>query len=864
MTKRPLPTWLLLILGPLCLGGLVTYWMFSFTPKNGGPEQEPGGHETLPVLGVLPEFMLTDQDGHSLGLKQLLGKAWVANFVFTRCAATCPTQTKNLATLQGKLKDSSLKDQVRLVSFSVDPEYDTSQVLKDYAERNGANRDYWYFVNGPVDDVLSLSRQGFKLAAEQAGKGNATPTHSSQFVLVDQWGQIRGYYDGVSAQGLEDIWRDLNVVMAEQTPTAMPIAESAALRDPTQKLDVVLKDIAWLQTRQHEQVEEAKRWTVYHDFSFTDRLYESGITFRNRTVDDATNLYKPVHYDHGNGIAVADVDGDGLLDIYFVNQVGACQLWRNLGGGKFEDITTRAGVALPDPIKVSATFVDVNNDGFPDLFVTTVRGGNHLFLNDGKGRFTDVTEKSGLAKMGHYSAAVFFDYDRDGLVDLFLCEVGQYSSDNLRTVTAPIGAGGEKDPKSYQYYEGFADAFSGHLKPERAGKCLLFRNLGDGKFVDVTKEVGLEHAGWTGDATPIDVNGDGWPDLYVLNMQGNNEYYENQGGRRFVKKSRGVFPQTPWGAMGVKVFDYNNDGKFDLFVTDMHSDMSAIVKPTKEEEKRKSRIVWPADFLGTKGTNIFGNALFEGQGGGAFKEVSDAANAENFWPWGLSVGDLNADGYQDVFITAGMSFPFRYGINSVLLNDGGKRFVDSEFVLGVEPRRGGRTAMPWFVQQPTGANKVLGRPLTVWSSLSSRSSVIFDLDDDGDLDIVTNEFNAEPMVLISNLSDRKKIHYLKVKLTGSMTPYGKVAVPAAALPAPGPRSNRDGLGATVRVRCGTHNYYQFNDGKSGYLSQSSMPLYFGLGDADTVDEIEVLWPSGKKQSVPGPLKTNTLLTIREP
>src|SRR5215471_18596234 len=129
----------------------------------------------------------------------------------------------------------------------------------------------------------------------------------------------------------------------------------------------------WLRKLAAEQANAAKDTTVFHDFQFTDRFAESGITFRNSIVDDAGRAYKAVHYDHGNGIAIADVDGDGLLDIYFVNQVGGNQLWRNLGGGRFENITESAGVAVPDKISVSASFADIDNDGDQDLYVTTVR-----------------------------------------------------------------------------------------------------------------------------------------------------------------------------------------------------------------------------------------------------------------------------------------------------------------------------------------------------------------------------------------------------------------------------------------------------------------------------------------------------------
>ncbi len=142
-----------------------------------------------------------------------------------------------------------------------------------------------------------------------------------------------------------------------------------------------------LAARKKAQLETVNQFKVFHQFNFTDKLKESGITFEQHIVEDAGRYYKQVHYDHGNGIAVANVNGDGLYDIYFVNQVGGNQLWKNLGGGKFKDITEEAGVGVPGRISVTASFADVNNTGHQDLFVTTVRGGNLLFKNDGHGTF---------------------------------------------------------------------------------------------------------------------------------------------------------------------------------------------------------------------------------------------------------------------------------------------------------------------------------------------------------------------------------------------------------------------------------------------------------------------------------------------
>ncbi len=594
-------------------------------------------------------------------------------------------------------------------------------------------------------------------------------------------------------------------------------------------------EIDWLLRRKADQLKRAVDYKPFHDFKFVDRLQESGITFREGVTDDSTKNYKADHYDHGSGIAIADVDGDGLYDIYFVNQDGCNELWRNTGGGHFENITEKAGVGLCKQISVAASFADIDNDGKPDLFVTTVRHGNHLFHNLGGGKFEDITEQSGLAYSGHSSGAMFFDYNRDGLLDLFLSNVGRYTLNDK-------GRDG--------YYIGLADAFSGQLYPDRNEPCILYKNLGNNHFQDVTKTSGITTCGWNGDAAFVDLDNTGYPDLYVLNMQGNNHFYVNEHGDHFVDKTDQYFPKTPWGAMGVKFFDFNNDGLMDLFITDMHSDMSYDLGYDEwNQEKSKSTMMWADSFMVGHAKSIFGNAFYKNLGNDKFEEISDKIGVESYWPWGVSVDDLNADGFQDMFITAGMSYHFRYGINSLLLNDAGKKFVDSEFLLGVEPRPGNQTVAPWFDVDCSGADTThrdcTGHDgkFTVLGSLSTRSSVIFDIDGDGALDIVTNEFNAAPRVLISDLAQHKKISYLKINLVGV-------------------KSNREGIGAKVTVAAGGLKITKVMDGKSGYLSQSDYPLYFGLGDAEQIDSIEVLWPSGAKQTVPH-TDRNGVLTIVE-
>ena len=809
---------------------IAIYFRFNRTE----PDKTEGiilSKKSPPVLGLLPEFELTDQAVETFGSRQLRGKAWIANFIFTRCTATCPAQTAKISEFQGQLQDSPLWDEVRFVSFTVDPEHDTPQVLSEYAKNANADVQHWKFLTGEREVIWRLSKDGFKLPVSENTDPTIAITHSPKVMLVDPYLRIRGIYEVTTKEGLARLRHGLDQVLMEKVPEP-----EEAINPP------------WLAARREAQLKTVDKFKVFHDFSFTDGIEESGILFRNKIVDDVGKNYIPVHYDHGNGLAIADVDGDGNLDLYFVTQAGSNGLWRNLGNGRFEDITEQAGVAVQNKIGVTASFADIDNDGDPDLYTTTVRGGNMLFENLGGGQFKDISQASGLNHKGHSSAAVFFDYNRDGLLDVYLTNVGKYTSDKVLTVTMEQ-ARGEKEAE-YKFFSGFADAFSGHLpEKKRSERSILFKNLGNNRFEDISKKVKLQDESWTGDASPVDFNQDGWIDLYVLNMQGDDQYYVNVGGEYFEKKSREFFPLTPWGAMGVKTFDFENDGDMDLFITDMHSDMSEQVGP--ERESYKSRQQWPESMLLTQGKSIWGNAFYRNNGKGDFEEVSDQIGAENYWPWGISVGDLNADGFDDVFIASSMNFPFRYAVNSLLLNNQGSEFLSSEFILGIEPRPDGRFAEPWFELDCDGEDKdhalAKGRSgrAVIWSALGTRSSVMFDLDNDGDLDIVTNEFNSRPMVLISNLSEKHdKLNYLKVKLVGE-------------------KSNRDGLGAVVRVRTGSQTYMKVHDGQSGYLSQSLYPLYFGLNEVTNVDEIKVTWPSGNKQTVLGPIDVNRTIKVKE-
>jgi cytochrome oxidase Cu insertion factor (SCO1/SenC/PrrC family) len=790
----------------------------------------------LPVLATLPEFVLQDQDGRSYDLYELRGRVWVADFIFTRCAGTCPRITESMVKLADDVGKQPYGKNVRFVSFTVDPDHDSMYVLNDYAQRHHANLARWKFLRGTAGAIGALVRDGFRLPMADQNDPAMPINHSQEFVVVDRTGRVRGAFDALSEKGAREV--RAAVAQLEAEPEPIDIYVPANVNSPP-----------WLGPRMEEQVNNAQKIVAGHDLRFTDEIGKSGITFRHVASEDAGKLYRDSPYGHGSAVAVADVDGDGLPDLFFVNQAGKSALYRNLGYGRFEDITARAGVGIGDRACVGASFADIDNDGRPDLFVTCVRDGNLLFHNDGGGRFTNITASAGVeGTHGHSAGAVFFDYDGDGLLDLFVTNTGQFTSNEKR----PDGT-----------WASLPDAASGHLHPERLERSILYRNLGSGRFEDVTEKSGLTHSAWSSEATVIDFDNDGRPDLYILSMQGPDELWRNLGNGKFQNVTSRNMTRTPWGSMGVKVLDWNADGKPDIFVTDLNTDLASELRPDEEKRKHDPATMYPLSFLGTGANLVLGNALFTNRGGGQFLETSDYANVETGWPWGPSLGDLNADGYPDLFVTAGMNYPFRYHGNDILLNQGGNKFADAAYVLGAEPRS--RLMRPWFDLDCDGADArhdicrgaagplLPGAPqpvtpwrgrVTVWAARASRSSAIVDLDNDGDLDVVTNDLNDIPQLLISDLAQRHPVNSVTVRLAGK-------------------RSNRDGIGATVTLKADGRSQVQWNDGKSGFLAQSVLPLYFGLGHAGHADAIEVKWPTGKVQVVKGPIQAGTRLVIEE-
>jgi enediyne biosynthesis protein E4 len=422
--------------------------------------------------------------------------------------------------------------------------------------------------------------------------------------------------------------------------------------------------------------------------------------------------------------------------------------------------------------------------------------------------------------------AVFFDYDNDGWLDLLLLQTAKWTTD----------AQDEKD----RHYLGK------ETLPQVAQSAkeytILYRNVPvdpndpakGRRFVETTEAAGLRGLGWAADAAVFDYDGDGRLDVLITSMFGRAQLYRNNGNGTFTDVTLGTLGKTPWGGMGARAFDFNNDGKLDLYIVDMHSDMWATPETPLamvEEKKRYDYLLGArykdplqdavrerqfADLMQVRYDEVvFGNAFYKNLGGGKFAEVSGSANLETFWPWGIAVGDFDNDGFQDVFVSAGMGYPFFYWPNSLLMNNGNETFTDRSKREGIEP---------------PAVMDFLDARMQSRSPRSSRCAAVADFDGDGRLDIITNNFNDVPYYFRNQFP---KKNYVAWRLTGT-------------------KSNRDAIGATVTLHIGNETMIRQVHSAGGYLTQSSRVLHFGLGDRARIDRAVIRWPSGQEETIAAP------------
>ena len=548
---------------------------------------------------------------------------------------------------------------------------------------------------------------------------------------------------------------------------------------------------------------------------------ESGITFRNVLNESVEfNIFNYMYFYNGGGVAVGDVNGDGLVDMFFTSNQDPDKLYLNQGDLKFKDVTDAAGVAGFNGWTTGVTMADVNNDGRLDIYVGYLgdylifKGKNQLFINegndgDGVPKFTDRAMEYGLDLVGFATQASFFDYDRDGDLDMFMLnhslhENGTFgTSKNLRFLSHPLA--GDK----------------------------LMRN-DEGHFIDVTKGSGiLDNAiGYGLGVVVSDINLDGWPDVYVGNDFHENDYlYINQKNGTFAEVLDKSMNHTSRYTMGVDFADFNNDAFPDLAAMDMLPEDPFILKASAAEDAYDL-----FDFKLRYGYNYqyTRNALQLNNQDGTFSEIALYAGVSNTdWSWSTLFADFDLDGKKDIFISNGIlrrsnDLDYINFITTDSIQEGIRYKMDEKHLKLIEKMP--KIKLANYLYHNNGDSTFTNKaPEWGLDKISySHGAAYADLDNDGDLDLVTNNVEDEAFVMENLFRNKNQepqtSHFLGVKLKG-------------------PSGNLYGLGTKVFLYNGGKVQVQECTPVRGYQSAVDTRLIFGTGTDKTIDSLVVVWPN---------------------
>ena len=564
---------------------------------------------------------------------------------------------------------------------------------------------------------------------------------------------------------------------------------------------------------------------------------QTGIDFVNRSLEKKEfNIFNYRNFYNGGGVAIGDVNNDGLSDLFVTSNFEDNKLYLNKGAMKFEDITVKAGIVGKKFWSTGVTFADVNGDGLMDIYVCNSgsrdQRGNQLYINQGiKGgipTYKEQAKEAGLEDGGFSTHAAFFDYDRDGDLDMYL----------LNNSFTPI------DKLGYT-----------NLREERdkLGGDKLFRNDSkEGKelhFTDVSESAGIYGSliGFGLGITIGDVNNDNWPDIYISNDFYERDYlYINQKNGTFKEDLENEMPHISLSSMGADMADLNDDGYMDIFVTDMLPGDDRRLKTTSVfegynlVELKKKRGFWH---------QYMRNNLQLNNGDGTFSEVGQLAGVHaTDWSWGALIFDMDNDGKKDIFVANGIAkdltdqdfVDFLGDRNTMQQMLDGKKFDYKEFTDKISS-----VPIPNYAYKNEGDLK-FSNQVKAWGLEGpgfSNGSAYGDLDNDGDLDLVVNNVNAPLSVYKNKTNEKLKNHYLTVHLKGI-------------------DRNLNGIGARVTVyQKGGFKVLQQMPNR-GFQSSSDHQMVFGLGANGAIDSLQVLWPNDKIETIKS-VKADQIITLKQ-